>query len=337
MKTFYLLSAAIIILGCKNENQATAEKTVDAYVSYVDSLSGTPAEDAKLNWDAINKNYEFREGEVEAALTNLSDQKEALGKIDAAKAKYEELKAIIASELESESTLSNQRAFSGFEYIAIPKQIVIDSVRTTIDKRKLGLPGNFTERIFLKNSLGSTDDEGIRKLVGSVIKKTTVNGIDYYDDMARNFKIATAKIEAKKPENGIVIENRYNKTIGAGISYLIANASFQNDVAYEVLINDIYSASITDDQLDKQKIYNAYGKDADLNNYYIVMAATSTSLLYKIFEKSKKKADFAYVGVKVNGEYYKANKQVMQDWTVGTKAVPIKEILKGFQPMKNSD
>lgn len=84
---------AIAFVSCKDEKEAQAEKTVNNYVVYVDSLGNVAEADAKANWQAIDDAYQMRVSEAEAAMENMKDKTAAQQKLDAAKAKYEELKA----------------------------------------------------------------------------------------------------------------------------------------------------------------------------------------------------------------------------------------------------
>lgn len=95
---------AMVVLGftsCKDEKQAQAEKTVNNYVVYVDSLGNVEAADAKSNWSAIDAGYQLRVSEAEASLTE-SDNEALREKLAVSKAKYEEFKAKYEAELEAE-------------------------------------------------------------------------------------------------------------------------------------------------------------------------------------------------------------------------------------------
>ncbi|MFV8325522.1 hypothetical protein [Flavobacterium sp. ZS1P14] len=90
-----LLGIAVIALGftsCKDEKAEQAEKTVDSYVMYVDSVGNVAAEDAKGNWQGIEATYELKSGEAEAAIANMKDNAKAQERLDASRAKYEALK-----------------------------------------------------------------------------------------------------------------------------------------------------------------------------------------------------------------------------------------------------
>ena len=101
-----LLGIAFIALGftsCKNEKEAQAEKTVDKYVVYVDSLGNVAPEDAKTNWQAIDAAYQIKSSEAEAALENLKDKQKAQERIDASRARYEALRANMEADMEAEN------------------------------------------------------------------------------------------------------------------------------------------------------------------------------------------------------------------------------------------
>ena len=75
-----VLGIAVIALGftsCKDEKAQQAEKTVDTYVMYVDSLGNVASEDAKANWQGIEATYQLRSGDAQAALANMKDNAEA--------------------------------------------------------------------------------------------------------------------------------------------------------------------------------------------------------------------------------------------------------------------
>ena len=98
-----VLGIAVIALGftsCKDEKAQQAEKTVDTYVMYVDSLGNVASEDAKANWQGIEATYQLRSGDAQAALANMKDNAEAQERLDAATAKYEALKAKYEAEMQ---------------------------------------------------------------------------------------------------------------------------------------------------------------------------------------------------------------------------------------------
>ena len=103
---FGLSLVALSFTGCKSEEEKQAEKTVDTYTKYVDSVSSVAAADAKANWEAIEAEYNQRTTDAEAAVAAMKDKAAAEERVNASKAKYEELKAKYQSEMEAEMKTS---------------------------------------------------------------------------------------------------------------------------------------------------------------------------------------------------------------------------------------
>jgi hypothetical protein len=99
-----ILGLAVIALGftsCKGEKEKEAEKTVDTYVVYVDSLENVSSADAQANWQVIETTYELRSNQAETALADLKDDQKAKERVEASRAKYEAMKAKMQAEMEA--------------------------------------------------------------------------------------------------------------------------------------------------------------------------------------------------------------------------------------------
>lgn len=96
MKNIQLvLGIALIALGftsCKDEKQEKAQKTIDSYVAYVDSVKNVSADNLKENWKSVESEYDRKSQEAQAALADLKDNTAATEKINTSKIKYEEFK-----------------------------------------------------------------------------------------------------------------------------------------------------------------------------------------------------------------------------------------------------
>lgn len=103
MKNIQLLSGialiALAFTSCKDEKQEKAQKTVDSYVTYVDSVKNVAAEDLKENWKTVEAEYDRKSAEAEAALADLKDNSAATEKINTSKVKYEEFRNEMAAKL----------------------------------------------------------------------------------------------------------------------------------------------------------------------------------------------------------------------------------------------
>ncbi|MES2811653.1 MAG: DUF6565 domain-containing protein [Bacteroidota bacterium] len=103
------LGLTVFVLGfisCKDNKEAEAQKSVDTYVVYVDSLGNITDEDVKTNWETIDADYQLRVSNAELSLENIKDKEAAQARIDASKAKYDLLKAKLEAEREAAVAVS---------------------------------------------------------------------------------------------------------------------------------------------------------------------------------------------------------------------------------------
>ncbi len=107
-----LLGVAIIALGftsCKDEKEAQADKAVDTYVVYVDSIEKVAIDD-KTDWDQIDAVYQLRMNEAEASLAYSKDSIKAKERMMLTSDKYEALKSkmvVVTSVPSSKQQLRN--------------------------------------------------------------------------------------------------------------------------------------------------------------------------------------------------------------------------------------
>ncbi len=97
-----LAVAALSFTGCKSESEKQAEKTVDRYEIYVDSVTAVTSTDARQNWQSFEAGYQQRTEEAEAAMANLSDKTKAEERLAASKAKYAEYKMKVEEEAKAD-------------------------------------------------------------------------------------------------------------------------------------------------------------------------------------------------------------------------------------------
>ena len=96
-----LLLTALLFTSCKDEKKEAAEKSVNNYVVYVDSVSSIEGEVAKTNWEAIETNYQARVSEADMAVGDSKDNEALREKLAVSKAKYDALKTKYMAELEA--------------------------------------------------------------------------------------------------------------------------------------------------------------------------------------------------------------------------------------------
>ncbi|KAF2509229.1 hypothetical protein EYY60_12665 [Flavobacterium zhairuonense] len=85
----------LLVLGlasCKDEKQEKAQKTIESYVVYVDSVKNIKSDELKANWESVDAEYNRRAENAQLALADLKDNTAETAKINASKVKYEEFK-----------------------------------------------------------------------------------------------------------------------------------------------------------------------------------------------------------------------------------------------------
>lgn len=102
-----MAALAVGFTSCKSETETRAEKTVESYVTYVDSLGNVASADAKANWQTIEADYNMRTSEVEIALADLKDRDAAQQRLDASRTKYEQMKAKVQAEIDAEKAAAS--------------------------------------------------------------------------------------------------------------------------------------------------------------------------------------------------------------------------------------
>ncbi len=190
-----ILGLAVIAMGfvsCKSEEETNAERTVDTYVVYVDSLGNIASADAKANWAEIEAEYQRRTSEAEAALANMKDREKAQERLDASRARYEELKMKVQAEMEAEKP-----AGSGLRTTLFPGGAVGDDMAFEwVNKDNIReVYENFVETVQDNKDSYSREDWDEIKLLYEALdtRKNTVEkeGLSSED----NRKIAAAKIK----------------------------------------------------------------------------------------------------------------------------------------------
>lgn len=101
---------ALAFTSCKDEKVTAAEKSVDTYVVYVDSIGNIEATEVKANWQTINDSYLIRVSEAEMALDNLKEREAAQARIEASKVKFEALKLQIEADMQAELAANSKQA-----------------------------------------------------------------------------------------------------------------------------------------------------------------------------------------------------------------------------------
>jgi hypothetical protein len=148
--TFALIGTIIAFGSCKDENQEKAQKSLDNYTHYVDSVSDVAADKAAANWEAIESDYAKLKADAEQSLANANDKAKFQNGIDNSAIKYEEFKTAVISEkeklAENDSKTVKYKTLLGPNYVSDDLQFnwvnkdnilsVYDNFVNTVQKNK---------------------------------------------------------------------------------------------------------------------------------------------------------------------------------------------------------
>lgn len=147
--TLVLVAAAITFTSCKDEKQQKAEKSLDAYAKYVDSVSGIAEEKAAENWEIIENDYAQLKAEAENSLANANDKDKLQTDLEKSAAKYEEYKTNVIAEKEKMDAANSTIVYKtllGPDYVSDDMQFnwvnknnilsVYENLVNTVDKNK---------------------------------------------------------------------------------------------------------------------------------------------------------------------------------------------------------
>ena len=95
---FGIVTVAVSVTSCKNEDQKQAEKTVEKYQMYVDSISKVAQKDAIENWENIEAKYIEAKAEAEIAIEKAENKEELSAQVNDYSMKYDEFKTTVVAE-----------------------------------------------------------------------------------------------------------------------------------------------------------------------------------------------------------------------------------------------
>lgn len=98
-----ITSVFAFFTSCKDEKKVQAQKSIDSYVTYVDSLGNIESSDTVANWDEIDANYQMKSTEAESALANLENNEKEQTRLNESRAKYEALKAKMEADMQAKN------------------------------------------------------------------------------------------------------------------------------------------------------------------------------------------------------------------------------------------
>jgi hypothetical protein len=195
LKITLALVATIIAFGsCKDENQEKAQKSLDKYTSYVDSVSGVAEDKAAENWEAIESDYAKLKADAEMSIANVSDKTKYQSGLDTITIKYEEYKTSVIAE--KEKMAENNTKVVMYKSLFGPSYVSDDMKFEWVNKNNiLSVYDNFVTTVQKNKDSYSREDWDEIKLVYEALdsRKNTVEkeGLTSHD----NNKIALLKLK----------------------------------------------------------------------------------------------------------------------------------------------
>jgi methionine-rich copper-binding protein CopC len=188
-----LAVTALVFVSCKNEDQENAEKKLESYAQYVDSVSNVAEEKASENWEAIELKFNQIKMETDLALTTATDKDKNQTKLDESTAKYENFKMKIVTQKEQ---MNNDTKMVRYQTLFGPSYVNDDMKFNWVNKDNiLSVYDNFVNTVQKNKDSYSREDWDEIKLVYEALdtRKNTVEkeGLTGKD----NRKIAGLKIK----------------------------------------------------------------------------------------------------------------------------------------------
>lgn len=195
-----VLGAALVaasVTSCKTDAEMTAEKNVDRYESFVDSIDRLDNTERTANWAAIEAEYNQRLTDAEAAIAEMKDSENAQERINEKKAKYDQAKMSAESNMDmnNDADMDNSQTLS-VAYFGEGNMVGNDMSFAWVNKDNiLGVYERFVETFNAnKDSYSRQDFDKIKAWYEALdARKNTVEkeGLSSED----NRKIAALKME----------------------------------------------------------------------------------------------------------------------------------------------
>ena len=99
--TLAIVAIGVIVSSCKDDKKDIAQKKVDIYSTYVDSVSNVAAKDIAMNWEVVERDYQKNKTEADNAIVYVKDNSEMQASIDATTDQYRVYKAEVNAETEA--------------------------------------------------------------------------------------------------------------------------------------------------------------------------------------------------------------------------------------------
>lgn len=99
--TLAIVAVAAIFTSCKDDQRGIAQKQVDMYSTYVDSVSNVAAKEIAMNWEVVESDYQKNKNRANNAIVSVEENSEMQESIDESTEQYEAFKLEVEAETEA--------------------------------------------------------------------------------------------------------------------------------------------------------------------------------------------------------------------------------------------
>ena len=99
--TLAIVAIAAIFTSCKDDQRDIAQKQVDMYSTYVDSVSNVAAKEIAMNWEVVESDYQKNKNRANNAIVSVEENSEMQESIDESTEQYEAFKLEVEAETEA--------------------------------------------------------------------------------------------------------------------------------------------------------------------------------------------------------------------------------------------
>lgn len=114
--SFVLIASTIVFIACKDKQQEKAQKSLESYKQYIDSVGNVAHEKASPNWETIENKYSNLKMNTQSSLATAKDKAVFQMDFDNSSMKYQDYKNIVITEKEKKHKESLNTSLLGPNY-----------------------------------------------------------------------------------------------------------------------------------------------------------------------------------------------------------------------------
>ncbi len=251
-----------------------------------------------------------------------------------------EVKEILENQLEEWQTqvLESPLGTDSFETASLPTELKLEDETEVPDS---GLPSAYTSRKYLKNFPVEMYRDSINLITGTIVKYINeterlgnIGNRRFIKGVSNNFTIV--------PSSGVLKSHKFTEENLSKISWLV-EVELKDKEIVELTVEDILRTMLNPENLDYTLLHQTYGSNPNINDYYIVRAATVTKITSRKFTESGRRINIANFPVgatalSFENSFYTSAEDLTTDHKVGLLLIPLRQVLEesqDFKPINN--